>query len=148
MKVTFKYGISGFTGTVDGNSIYFHKEARRFVVRRIGRFVAKPQNNSFQTIQRNLFNIHPSAAYKHDLKLYVEAYRKLTGNHKPNFIAWNNAWQQMMYEMQRLIPGIDLSTITRAQIYDDSLPCLNVASAVSAKLLPPIEGYQLLVNNI
>jgi hypothetical protein len=41
MKVTFKYGISGFTGKVDGNSIYFHKEAGRFVVLRIGRFVEK-----------------------------------------------------------------------------------------------------------
>lgn len=148
MKVTFKYGISGFTGKVDGNSVYFHKEAGRFIVRRIGKFVIKPQNTEFRSVQKNLWDIHPTEAYKNDLRLYIAAYKKLPHKNKPHFITWNNAWQAMLYEMQRLVPGIDLRTLTRQDIYDNDLPCLNVAAAVNAKLLYPVQDYQLLTNDI
>jgi hypothetical protein len=148
MKVTFKYGISGFTGKVDGNSIYFHKEARRFVVRRIRKYVELPQDTEFRSVQKNLWRIHPAEAYKNDLRQYIAAYKKLPYKNRPNFITWNNVWQALMYELQRLVPGIDLRTLTRQDIYDQNLPCINVAAAVNANLLYPVPGWETLVNTI
>ena len=148
MKVAFKYGIGGFTGKVDGNSIYFHREARRFVVRRIGRFTEKPQNGSFRQVQKNLWHIHPSEAYKDDLRAYAAAFRKIPRPHKPNYITWSNVWQALMFELQRLVPGVDLSTLTRQEIYDNNLPCKTVRQAVEAKLLLAVDGYELLTNEI
>jgi len=146
--VAFKYGIGGFTGTVDGNSIYFHKEAQRFVVRRIGRYTEKPQNGSFRSVQKNLWHIHPAEAYKNDLRQYLQAYKKIPKRNKPNFITWSNVWQALMFELQRTVPGVDLRTLTRQEIYDLNLPCINVAAAVDAHLLLPVPGYQLWMNNI
>lgn len=148
MKVAFKYGISGFTGKVDGNSVYFHREARRFVVRRIPRFEENSQHSSFRSIQKNLWRIHPAEPYKADLRQYIAAFRQIKRAHQPRFLAWNNVWQLMMYELARTNPAVDLSTITRQEIYDQNLPCINVAAAVQAGLLYPVEGYEALINSI
>jgi hypothetical protein len=43
---------------------------------------------------------------------------------------------------------VDLSTITREFIYENDLPCISVKRAVEAGLLTPVNGYELLTQEM
>jgi hypothetical protein len=147
MKVQFKNLIAGFTGKVDGSVVYLHKECGRYIVRRLPRFTPQQQNHDISNVSHNLFNIHPSAAYRNDLRAYITAYKVSRIKNKQTFISWSNAYYSMLYEMQRQNPGqIDLKTLTREQIYAQDLPCKNVASAVAAGLLPQVKDWETLTS--
>jgi hypothetical protein len=145
MKVKFKNLVGGYTGKVDGLSIYLHKETGTYLVRRIPKFKPNPQNHDISNVSHNLFNIHPSKAYRNDLRAYIAAYKASRIKNKRTFISWSNAYYVLLYEMQRQNPSqIDLKTITRAEIYDRDLPCKSVASAVAAGLLPEVKDWETL----
>jgi hypothetical protein len=55
---------------------------------------------------------------------------------------------KLMFSMAKTIPEIDLSTITKQEIYDFELPCLSVNRAVDAGLLPEVKGYKRFNNLI
>ncbi len=149
MKVKFKNLVGGYTGKVDGLVIYLHKESGTYVVRRAPRKNLQEQNHNITSTSKNLWNIHPSDAYKNDLRTYIETYKRSRIKNKKVFISWNNAYYSLLYEMQRRMPEqVDLKTITRQQIMDEDLPCKNVASAVQAGLLPEVKGWQLLTSLI
>jgi len=45
-------------------------------------------------------------------------------------------------------PAFDLETITKSQTYNEKLPCRTVKRAVKACLLEPVNGYELLTQEM
>jgi hypothetical protein len=145
MKVKFKNLISGYTGKADDSVIYLHKETGQFIIRKRPKVTLNPQNHAISNTSSNLRNIKPSEAYKQDLRSYIHAYRTARIKNRRHFISWSNVFYAMLYEMQRQMPEqVDLKTLTRQQIYDQDLPCKNVAGAVTAGLLPQVKDWEML----
>ena len=142
MKVKYKNLIAGYTGKADDSVIYLHKETGQFIIRRRPKVTLNPQNHDISNISSNLRKIQPSDAYKNDLRTYIFAYRQARIKNRKHFISWNNVYYTLLYEMQNQMPGqLDLKTLTREQIYDQDLPCKNVASAIQSGLLPKVADW-------
>ncbi len=97
--------------------------------------------NRFQGIMRNLGTIKPDFYYKEDFGFYLELYNQLPDKRYGAVMTWCNLYMKVMFTMAKTIPGIDLSTITKQEIYDNDYPCLSVKKAVDAGLLPYVKGY-------
>jgi len=148
MKVQLSIPAIGVTGR-NGNMVYCYlKETKVTYARRYVVPAETEQQRTFRSIQKNLWRIHPSDSYKNDLRQYVKSFNQSRPRRLMPIHSWCAAWQIMMFEMQRLFPSVDLATITRQQIFDDNLPCINVAAAIDANLIRPIADYLMLTNNI
>jgi len=49
---------------------------------------------------------------------------------------------KIMFAMQKDYPGMDLNTLSRADIIDLALPCRTVSNAVAAGYLPEVRNWQ------
>ena len=142
MKAVFKNMVGGFQGTVDDIIFYYSRRMGRTYARKRPVYVECPQHINAAEVMRNIRKWTPSEAYKDDFRDYLILYNQLYENKWHPVYAWNNLYIKLLYAMVRAIPGIDLKTLTRQQIYDDSLPCISVKVAVQAGLLPIVKGYQ------
>ncbi len=141
MKVLFKNMVNGFTGKADDSVIYYNRRLNRCFVRRRPKYKDHPRHQPFREIMHNLAGIQPSLAYKEDLSLYLELYNQLKQNKFTPVICWNNLFIKIMFAMAKQYPDIDLSTLTRADIYAQDLPCKSVMRAIDSGLLPEVKGY-------
>lgn len=146
MKTTFKYNLQGLTGKMDDRIFYYHPGKREVYVRRYVKPERNPPAARLQTVMQNLKLIQPSAAYIRDLKDYLILYNKLSENQNAQVITWMNLYLKIMFGMQKIFPEVDLSTLSREQIYMQQLPCRSVCEAVSAKLLPAVRNYRRLTS--
>lgn len=161
MKVRFKNMIQSYTGKCDGLIYYFNPRLNRTIVRSHVPQRITAHNLRFGAIAENLRNLGISAGYKSDLAVYVDAWNSKAANWHHQINNWCNIWMKLMYALGKTyyldgfkIPDpepdppehsrIDLATLTRADIYDASLPCISVKSAVEAGLIPSLRGYELL----
>ena len=131
-----------YSGTCNGLVYYYSKRLNKLIARRYVVPKASSQNRKIGAISRNLKLLELSEGYISDLKVYLALY-----NFQPRekcFISWRNVFLTLMFAMERLVPGVNLLTITRAQIYGDHLPCRTVKDAVEAGLLAPVAGYERL----
>jgi len=148
MKVQTAIFIKNLSGR-QGNMVYCAMKDGSFTyLRRYVKPARTAANDRFEAIQKNLWNIHPSEAYKNDLRMYLQIFNRTKPDRLAPYQTWRNVWMVMLFEMQRLRPGVDLATITRQEIYDNLLPCINVASAVDANLIYSVPGYETLVSDI
>ena len=143
MKVHFKWGLSGFTGTADDAIYYYNPRLKRCIMREY-----KCPNNPVNTertisIMANLKLLQPSEGYRLNFYDYVVCYNDSKEyQHKPLY-SWNNAWLRMMFALQKAMPEqVNLKTITREQIYNENLPCISLKAAIEAGLLPMLPDYQ------
>jgi hypothetical protein len=142
MKATRANLLGEFTGKLDGLIYYRSKRTGKLYVRRQG--VAKQNAGMplFSSANKAIFALHPSEAYKNNLRDYVLLYNKLPiAAYKPLW-TWTNAYSMLMFAMQKAMPGVvDLRSITREQITSQNLPCISVKDAVEAGLLPEVKLY-------
>ncbi|MDZ4181226.1 MAG: hypothetical protein U1B83_00005 [Candidatus Cloacimonadaceae bacterium] len=147
MKVIYKHMLSGYTGSADGMIYYWDSRLQRFMARRKPTVKISTNHTRFAAISRNISSLDPSPRYKDDLRTYAERTFKLPefGGVRP---IWNNLFHMMMHRMKKMLPSIDLTTITKGDIHYDYLPVITVRDAVDAGLLPPVRNYEELDNEI
>jgi hypothetical protein len=95
-------------------------------------------------VNHNLKALDPSPGFRNDLKVYVKLFNSALDNWDKPLMNWYNAYNKMMWSMARSL-GLDLATLTRAQITEQALPCITVKDAVEAGYLPPVTSYEALV---
>ena len=143
MKVTTKFGLSGYNGKLDGMVYYTIPHCDVVVGRRLPKdFTEAAQHDDYRLIAKNLFQIKPSQAYKNDFKIYTALYKEYPDAER-NVSSWYNLYIRMMWELQKA-GLIDLKTVTKAQIIADNLPCKSVSAAVDAGLLLPVLNWETL----
>jgi hypothetical protein len=140
MKVLFKNLINGYTGIQDDCVLYYSRRYNRVIIRHRPRYQNHPRHSQFALIMKNLKALQPAQLYKDDLRTYCTR-SNLQRHSYDNAVSWSNIWQKLLWTLARINPQVDLQTITREQIYQQSLPCISVKSAVEAGLLPPVQGY-------
>lgn len=156
MKAIFKNMIQAYSGKCDGLVYYYNPRLHRIVVRPHVKRRKTAQNDLFKTISFQLKALAPSEGYKRDLAMYVELHNRKASNYRHPLNNWYNAFTKLMWALAKgewkvesgtPVP-VDLSTITRAFIYDNELPCITVKRAVEAGLLAPVNGYGLMNEEI
>jgi hypothetical protein len=143
MKVHFKKGLGGYSGTSDDAVYYYHPRLKQTYVREYVIPDNKANTDRTKSIMANLKLLQPSEAYKTNFRDYLLAYNEHKDyRHKP-FLTWTNVYLKMMHAMQKEMPSqVDLKTISRQQIFDNNLPCITIKAAVEFGLLPPMKGYE------
>jgi len=141
MKVNFRNMINGYTGRADDVIYVYDRQTNRYYVRNYPFWKVQSFNLTFAAKMKNLRRLHPSLPYREDMQMYVGLYNSLSINRYNPVKAWNNIFMKLMFNMAKTLPGIDLATLTRQQIYDENLPCISVKAAVEAGLLPVVRGY-------
>jgi hypothetical protein len=144
MKVIFKNLIQGYTGKADDYVIYYNRRLNCVIMRERPVYRNHPAHSPFRVVMKNLKKLNPSQAYRIDAAAYVEHYNKLPQNRNCNLVSWANLYQKIMWMLKRVYPEVDLATLTRQQITDESLPCHSIKAAVDAGLLPKVKGYEAL----
>jgi hypothetical protein len=139
MKVKFKNLLMGYTGKADDSVIYFSPKLGRYIIRRAPKYVEGEHHRRFSRIQKAIFAIEPSAAFKQDMKDYLLLYNGLKAQRNHPIQSWNMLYSKMMWSMHHIYQ-VDLSSIKREDLPD--LPCQSVAMAVEAGLLPKVKGYE------
>jgi len=145
MKVKFKNLLMGYTGKADDSVIYFSTKLGRYIIRRAPKYVEGEHHRRFAQIQKAIFAIAPSAAFKQDLKDYLVLYNGLRSQRNAPIQSWNMLYSKMMWNMHHIYK-VDLSSIRREDLPD--LPCQSVARAVEAGLLPKVKGYEAFQSEI
>ena len=148
MKVLFKNMINGYTGTADDYVMYYNRRLNKVIMRDRPKYKRHPGQSPFKAVMANLKLLNPSPGFRADAGRYVELYNELVANSKPHLVTWSNLYQKIMWMLKRTMPEVDLATLTRAEIYDQNLPCRSVKSAVEAGLLQKMKGYEELDNEI
>jgi hypothetical protein len=113
--------------------------ARRYVYPKLS-----AQNSSFAARNKNLFQLKPSDGYKADCRAYLIAYINTPQGQEKPILTWNNLYVKLMSALARKYPDINLNTLTREEIYAQQLPCISIARAVEAGLLPKVKGWNKL----
>jgi len=142
MKVHYKKAMCGYSGTSDGAVYYYHPGLELSLVRDYVKPRESNQNQRVKAIMANLKLILPSDGYKQNFKDYLLSYNKMKEHQNKLMLSWNNLYMKMMFAMEKAYPEIDLTTLTREQIFAEDLPCQSVKRAVEANLLPVVDGYQ------
>jgi len=148
MKVIFKNLIQGYTGKADDYVIYYNRRLNCVIMRGRPVYRNHPAHSPFRAVMKNLKKLNPSQAFRVDAAIYVELYNKLPQNRNRNLVSWANLYQKIMWMLKRVLPEVDLATLARQQITDESLPCRSVKAAVDAGLLPRVKGYEALESEI
>lgn len=142
MKVTFKYGIKTYSGTVDEMTYGSYNDGGVC----IGRKHVTPNitaNNTLRgTIMKNLGAIYGSlsSSYKDDLKVYAQKHAALVPADKiaPTTFA---IWMRMMYLFSELDSGhVDLATVTYTDLQTVGADIASIAEAVVNGYLPEVSG--------
>jgi len=140
--------INGYSGKADDSIIYYVRKTNSFYVKKRPHSYRGENQNKFREIMRNLSTIKPDFYYKEDFGFYLELYNQLPDKKYSAVMTWCNLYMKVLFTMAKTLPGIDLSTITKQQMYDNDLPCLSVKKAVEAGLLPVVKGYTRFDNEI
>ncbi len=148
MKVLFKNMINGYTGNADDYVMYFNRRLNKVIMRDKPVYKHHPAHPGFKAVMANFKALNPSQGYRDDCAQYVKEYNELVANSKPHIVTWTNLYQKIMWMMKRIMPELDLATLSREQIYTQELPCISVKRAVEAGLLPRVKGYEQLDNEI
>ena len=145
MKATLKHMLLAYSGKCDGLVFYYNPRLDRVLVRTLPRVKPTENNRRLGRIARNLKALGLAPGFRLDLIAYTELYRRETRD--SNSTSWYNLFNKLMWALQTRL-GIDLESLTRAQIDAAGLPCASVAQAVEAGLLPPVEGWQRFTSHI
>lgn len=146
MKVTFKYGIKTFSGTLDDMTFGSFREASLCIGRKYVIPTLTANNTAKGTITKNLAEIWSgvSSGYKTDLKAYAakNAANIPKGQLAPTCFA---IWMQMLYLYSKLDEGhVDLSTVTLNDLQTLATDIGTVKDAVLNGYLHEVPGSELL----
>jgi len=144
MKITFKFGIKTFSGTVDEMTFGSYREdticiGRKYVI------PALTANNTLRgTIMKNLSDIWASVSsgYKADLKIYAlkNAANIPQGKLPPTAFS---IWMQMLYAFAKSdAEHIDLGTLTYTDLQTIGADIASVKEAVLNGYLATVPGAE------
>jgi len=130
-------------GKLDDLIYYVDKATGQTLGRKAFTFTDHPGQPAFRSAQQQIYALHPSKDYQLNLIDYIRAYNNLPQNRYQPLRTWSNAFNKLMYALQKKLPGqVDLQTITRSQIIQQNLPCRTVKAAIQAGLLPEVKDYE------
>ncbi len=141
MRVQLKRNFAGYSGTIDDAVYYYHPRLKLLLMRDYVKPKETAANRRVKAVMANLRLIQPTDAYKNNLKAYMLAYNSMKEHQNKLMLCWNNLYMKMLYAMEKVYATVDLTTITRTQMYGEDLPCISLKRAVEAGLLPVVEGY-------
>lgn len=148
MKVILKNMVTGFTGSADDMIYYYNRKLNRCYARRRPVVSIRTQHHRLKAVMENLKHIHPSAGFKADLDRYLAVHNALPKNKWCCLLNWSNVYMKLLYALADRDESIDLTCLTREDIYALDLPCKSVKRAVEAGLLPKVKGYEAWVEEI
>ncbi|HRY83610.1 MAG TPA: hypothetical protein P5533_03140 [Candidatus Cloacimonadota bacterium] len=147
MKVELKYNQKYYSGRLDDLIYYFHPGLGKMLARkRPLRMPGSAAKERFGAVSRNLKDLIQNPDYKTDLKIYSELLKEAELISRG--ASWYQLFTKLMWKMQELLPELDLASLSRQDILDQSLPCRSVKHAVESGLVAMVEGYQRLNNLI
>lgn len=62
--------------------------------------------------------------------------------------SWPSVWMKVMRAQKKLLPDLDLNTLTREQAIEANLGCISIANAIEAGFLENVPGHQKLTSLI
>ncbi len=142
MRANFTYGIGAYSGKLDGVVFCRYRREGLVLVRKYKYPTLTENNHKLGGITANLHKIKPSEGYKNDMRTYLSRYNTLRENENRYVRSWVNMYLRLMREMAKRDDSIDLLTLGREEIYTHDLPCISVARAVNAGLLPVVYDYE------
>lgn len=144
MKVSFQWGMPAVSGKVGNLIFWLHKRSGKVYARKRTKVAITENHHKMGSVARNLFAIKPSEGFKQDCRRYGDSLAKLPGKPRASLYSWSTCYLHLMYKLAKAYPGLDLASLTRAQIYDQNLPCISIQAAVEAGLLEPVKDYERL----
>jgi hypothetical protein len=147
MKTIFKGIGMSYSGKNDGLVYYYNHYLRRTIARKLVVGKPTPQQARIKEVSQNLASLHLSEGYIRDLKFYVSEYNKRSHKHNLCVYNWNNLFTKIMWTMAKEL-NLDLATLTREQILNGNLPCRTVKQAIEAGLIPTMNYFETLINEL
>ena len=151
MKVTFKYNIGTYSGTLNGMTYCSFRDGNMC----IGRQWVKPSETAQQTslaaISRNLSIVYKEAstAWKADLKSYAAKYGKEHVGKKDLPPTSYALYMKMMYSFRDYdSENVDLATLAFSDLETLAAPILTIKDAIDAGLLPNVSNGTSLTAHI
>ena len=141
MRATFTYGIGAYSGKLDGVVFCRYRREGLVNVRKYTYPTLTESNHKLGGTTANLHGIKPSEGYKNDMRTYLSRYNTLRENEGKYVRSWVNMYLKLMREMAKRDGSIDLLSLSREEIFTRDLPCISVARAVDAGLLPVVYDY-------
>ena len=141
MNIHFKNLIKAYSGKCDGLVYYYHPRYERFFARRLPKFQPNASTQRMGLISKQLKALQVSEGFKNDLKIYCGQYQSV--NREYRYPCWSNIFSKLFWALSRSY-DVDLSHITKVQIYSEALPVRSVKEAVGAGLLPEVPGWEYL----
>jgi hypothetical protein len=148
MKTRFKYDIKAMTGRLDDRVYYYHPGLDCILSRQYSKPERNPSADRFRLIMANLLLIQPSPGYIQNFRDYAIAHNNLRLNRENPQLHWWNLFIIVMFAMEKAMKEVDLTTLTRNQIYTQQLPCLNLKAAIDWEFLPEVQDYERFINLI
>lgn len=142
MKVTFKYGIGSFRGTVDLGTYWATKNESASYMRKYVRPTITTHNTDMGSALSNLSKVWSEASdlYKADMKEYSNRHYELNADpanpfdRKLSSFSW---FMKMMYNFADTNEGtVDLKSVTYGDLTSLFADVTTVASCVEAGFLP------------
>ena len=141
MRARFTNGVGAYSGKMDGVVFCHYRREGMVLARKYTYPILTENNHRLGGTTANLHSIKPSEGFKNDLRIYLGRYNALRENEGRYVRSWVNMYLKLMREMARRDGSIDLLTLSREEIYTRDLPCISVARAVDAGLLPVVYDY-------
>ena len=148
MKATVKLALPGYTGNMDDLVIYYNSKLNKLIARKKRTSDFVPDNSITKEIYAFARRINLSADYKKDCDKYINAYNAKNRRNGKAMSSWPSVWMKVMRAQKKLLPELDLNTLTREQAIEANLGCISVAKAVEAGFLENVPGHQKLISQI
>lgn len=148
MKATVKLALPGYTGNMDDLVIYYNSKLNKLIARKKRTSDFVPDNSITKEIYAFARRINLSADYKKDCDKYINAYNSKNRRNGKAMSSWPSVWMKVMRAQKKLLPELDLNTLTREQAIEANLGCISVAKAVDSGFLEKVQGHQKLTNQI
>lgn len=148
MKTRMQFGMMPISGKA-GELVFCHNRRTGGMYAREYTYPKLTENHhQMGGVAKNLFRLMPSDDFKYDCRTYAYFYATARNNRGVKIWTWSNCYLHLMYAMAKLMPEIDLNTITREEIYQRDLPCISIKRAVEAGLLEVVDNYERLDRQI
>lgn len=148
MKATVKLALPGFTGNMDDVVIYYNSKLNKLIAKKKGTSDFVPDNTITKEIYAFARRISLSADYKKDCDKYINAYNSKNRRNGKAMSSWPSVWMKVMRAQKKLLPELDLNTLTREQAIEANLGCISIAKAVEDGFLEKVPGHQKLTHLI
>ena len=148
MKVNMKRLFPGFTGKIDGMSVYHNSHLQQIVGRRkvMPKFV--PSGDFMRDTFKFRDRIAISEGFIGDCRAYVKAYNSKNKRKNRAMNAWTNVLLKLMRAFVADFPQADLTTLSRVEIWENDYPIKSVAEAIEAGYLEKVKGWNSLCETI